>query len=124
MGSDWCLPLTSEDDYERQAVTVKRRHASSFYTENTLPGSGRVSSYFTEGGFLDVKHRSDLCCPTSTVSERFLLEVFHFPQTGWVPNSPYPECSEQIFQEIQIQETNTYSVTPFCDRATGSCLSI
>lgn len=38
-----------------------RCSAFSFHRHNTSPGSGRVGSGFTEGNFLSIKQRSDLC---------------------------------------------------------------
>lgn len=59
-----------------------RCSAFSFHRHNTSPGSVRVGSGFTEGNFLSIKQRSDLCHPKRTVSEQFLLQVFSGTQRG------------------------------------------
>ena len=54
-----------------------------------------------------------MCGPSRTVSERFLIQVFSGPQMGAGVRlglgerySPYPgsTCSEQISQEVQVQD--------------------
>lgn len=73
MGCDHGLHLGSEDNYDVLQVLV-RYSAPRFHR--------RVGSCLTRGNLLTVKHRSDLCRSTCTVSERFLLQVFSGSPNG------------------------------------------
>ena len=96
-----------KDNFEGIQAAVCRC-SPSICRSNTLPGSGRVGSCFAGGNPLTVEQRSNLCHTSRSVSERFLLQVFSGPQTGGERYSPYPgsTCSEQLSQEIQVQNAN------------------
>lgn len=71
MGNDRYLPMGSKDNYEglSVAVCVMPPHFTH------IIGSGRVSSHPAGGNLFTVTQRSDLCRPTQSLSERFLLQV-------------------------------------------------
>ena len=118
----WVLKTISRG-YRLQFATVP----PSICRFNRLLGSGRVGSCFAGGNPLTVKQRSNLCCTSRTVLERFLLQVFSGPQTEGERYSLYPgsTCSEQISQEIQVQDAKrTHLGCALCDRTIGSLLSI
>lgn len=89
-GSDRCLLMGSEDDYEGLSAAVCR-HATSFYSHNTLPCSGRVIS-----------------CPALCQSELY-SRYFLVPKREGDRDPPDPgfTCSEQISHEIQTQDAST-----------------
>ena len=99
--------LGVKDHFEGIQAAV-RRCSPSICRSNTLPGSGRVGSCFAGGNPLTVEQGAICVVPPALCQSGFYSRYFLVPKRGGERYSPYPvsTCSEQISQEIQVQDAN------------------